>query len=157
MFGTGRKRPVLAAVLALVYPGLGHLYLRRWFRALVWFGLTASAVFLLVPPTTVPSGAGFVETFSAMTSSIQDLSLQNQLLLISMTALQMLDAYMLALDSDPARQQAADEESCPNCGKELDDDVSRRVTARGAVRLVARYFSMMLSSTASPKCRAVSS
>ncbi|MFO8115370.1 MAG: zinc ribbon domain-containing protein [Halorubrum sp.] len=29
-------RPVLAAVLALVFPGLGHLVLRRWGRALLW-------------------------------------------------------------------------------------------------------------------------
>lgn len=122
MFGTGRKRPVLAAVLALVYPGLGHLYLRRWFRALVWFGLTASAVYLLVPPATVEAGAGFFATFDAVTRSIQSLSLQNQLLLLSMTALQMLDAYMLALDTGEPAEEAA--ESCPNCGKDLDDEVT---------------------------------
>ena len=29
-------RPVLAAVLALAFPGLGHLVLRRWGRALLW-------------------------------------------------------------------------------------------------------------------------
>jgi hypothetical protein len=29
-------RPILAAVLALVFPGLGHLVLRRWGRALLW-------------------------------------------------------------------------------------------------------------------------
>lgn len=29
-------RPVLAAVLAMVLPGLGHLTLRRWGRALLW-------------------------------------------------------------------------------------------------------------------------
>lgn len=29
-------RPVLAAALALVFPGLGHLSLRRWRRALLW-------------------------------------------------------------------------------------------------------------------------
>ena len=29
-------RPVLAAVLALLFPGLGHLVLRRWGRALLW-------------------------------------------------------------------------------------------------------------------------
>jgi|SRR6056297_273455 len=29
-------RPVLAAVLALAFPGLGHLVIRRWGRALLW-------------------------------------------------------------------------------------------------------------------------
>ncbi|EMA69819.1 hypothetical protein C461_01631 [Halorubrum aidingense JCM 13560] len=29
-------RPVLAAVLAMLFPGLGHLLLRRWGRALLW-------------------------------------------------------------------------------------------------------------------------
>lgn len=31
-------RPWLAAVLALVFAGLGHAYLRRWARALLWLG-----------------------------------------------------------------------------------------------------------------------
>jgi hypothetical protein len=29
-------RPILAAVLAMLFPGLGHLLLRRWGRALLW-------------------------------------------------------------------------------------------------------------------------
>ncbi len=33
-----RLRPLFAALLALVLPGLGHLLLRRWGRALVWHG-----------------------------------------------------------------------------------------------------------------------
>ncbi len=33
-----RLRPLLAALLALVLPGLGHLLLRQWGRALVWHG-----------------------------------------------------------------------------------------------------------------------
>lgn len=32
------KRLWLASALAVIYPGLGHVYLREWLRALLWFG-----------------------------------------------------------------------------------------------------------------------
>lgn len=38
-----------AVVLSLLYPGLGHIYLRAWVRALVWFGVVLSAVALVLP------------------------------------------------------------------------------------------------------------
>ncbi len=39
MTDTGRKRPLLAVVLAFIFPGLGHFYLRKWVRGLLWLGL----------------------------------------------------------------------------------------------------------------------
>ncbi len=48
-----RRRPWLAVVLALLIPGLGHAYLRRWGRALGWYvGITATLV-LLVPDAAI--------------------------------------------------------------------------------------------------------
>ena len=44
------RRGVIAAVLGFVYPGLGHVYLRKWVRALSWFVLAiATAVSCFVP------------------------------------------------------------------------------------------------------------
>ena len=40
-------RPVVAAVLAVVLPGLGHLLLRRWGRAIVWHGTIVGGTVLL--------------------------------------------------------------------------------------------------------------
>ena len=33
------KRPLVAALLSFLQPGLGHLYLREWLRAVLWAGL----------------------------------------------------------------------------------------------------------------------
>lgn len=37
---TGRRALILAVVLSLLLPGLGHAYLGRLWRALIWFGGT---------------------------------------------------------------------------------------------------------------------
>ncbi|SFR45091.1 MULTISPECIES: zinc ribbon domain-containing protein [Halorubrum] len=51
-----RRRPWLAALLALVVSGLGHAYLRRWARALGWYVAVTAAVFVFVPESAI-SGA----------------------------------------------------------------------------------------------------
>ncbi|TKX74917.1 zinc ribbon domain-containing protein [Halorubrum sp. GN11_10-6_MGM] len=51
-----RRRPWLAALLALVVSGLGHAYLRRWARAFGWYVAVTAAVFLFVPEPAI-SGA----------------------------------------------------------------------------------------------------
>ncbi|KOX96145.1 zinc ribbon domain-containing protein [Halorubrum sp. ASP1] len=51
-----RRRPWLAALLALVVSGLGHAYLRRWARGLGWYLTVAAAVFVFVPESAI-SGA----------------------------------------------------------------------------------------------------
>jgi hypothetical protein len=37
---TGRRAVILAVVLSLLLPGLGHAYMNRLGRALIWFGGT---------------------------------------------------------------------------------------------------------------------
>ena len=37
---TGRRAVVIAVVLSLLLPGLGHAYMNRLGRALIWFGGT---------------------------------------------------------------------------------------------------------------------
>ncbi|MFC7187441.1 DUF7575 domain-containing protein [Halorubrum yunnanense] len=51
-----RRRPWLAALLALVVSGLGHAYLRRWARGLGWYVAVTAAVFVFVPESAI-SGA----------------------------------------------------------------------------------------------------
>ncbi|WP_096393268.1 zinc ribbon domain-containing protein [Halorubrum trapanicum] len=48
-----RRRPWLAALLALVVSGLGHAYLRRWARALGWYVAVTAAVFVFVPESAI--------------------------------------------------------------------------------------------------------
>ena len=47
---TGGKRPWLAALLGTFATGLGHLYLRRWWRGVGWFAAALVASYLFVPP-----------------------------------------------------------------------------------------------------------
>jgi len=115
----GTRRAWLAAALALVYPGLGHLYLRLWARSVVWFGVLAGATFFLLPQVAVgpqPGPAAVVDAAGAAWSST---SVRSRALLAGMVALQSVDAFLLA-----ATGGDAGEESCPACGEGLDDDVA---------------------------------
>lgn len=121
MTDTGRKRPWLAVLLALVYPGLGHLYLRLWFRSLMWFGLMASSIVVLLPEAAVQQGdTGFTAAFVAVRDGVAALPLESQLLLTSLTILQIVDAYVLARRSGESGETGPE---CPSCGKELDEDI----------------------------------
>ena len=46
------RRLIIAILFALIYPGLGHVYLKSWIRAVTWF-LLAIATTILVVPTPI--------------------------------------------------------------------------------------------------------
>ncbi|WP_123621344.1 zinc ribbon domain-containing protein [Halorubrum sp. CSM-61] len=48
-----RRRPWLAALLALVVSGLGHAYLRRWARAFGWYAVITATLVFAVPDAAV--------------------------------------------------------------------------------------------------------
>lgn len=114
-------RPWLAALLAIVQPGLGHIYLREWIRALTWFVLWLATVMLLVPFAYATGGsAGAIETVRAVLTALDEVPLAGQLTLLAVTSFSAFDAYWLA-----TRNRAADNEvaRCPNCGKEVDESL----------------------------------
>jgi hypothetical protein len=47
-----RFRPYVAALLGLLVTGLGHLYLRRWLRAIAWLALAFGVSIAFVPEST---------------------------------------------------------------------------------------------------------
>jgi len=116
--GESRSRPWLAAVLAFVMPGAGHLYLRSWIRALLWFGLFYTT-FLLVVPTEAQQVEFSVE---GLLTAVRAVPLEAQVAVVGITALNMADAYWLATKEN-ASVAAGGAATCPNCGKELDDDI----------------------------------
>jgi hypothetical protein len=123
-----RKRPALAAMLALIYPGLGHLYLRLWARSLMWFALVAASVVVLVPAEAAiePAGGGAVAAAESVWAEMKALPLQSKLMLSTITAMEMLDAYMLARrerSNAGARDAGEVDGSCPSCGKDLDEEL----------------------------------
>lgn len=111
-----RKRPWLAALLAALVTGLGHLYLRRVGRALAWLA------------AIVATGLLFVDA-----SALEALARRESVELPSITpllivgTLNVVDAYLLARaqNSIARLSNAATGEltHCPNCGKELDPDL----------------------------------
>jgi hypothetical protein len=61
------RRPVVAALLSFLQPGLGHLYLREWLRAVLWAGLWVGSLVVvadsagldLADPAAVAAAVGF--------------------------------------------------------------------------------------------------
>jgi hypothetical protein len=117
---TSAKRPWLAALLAFLVPGLGHLYLRKWFRALLWF-----TTVLLVGQLLVPAGAMSQElSLEAFSQNIEAIPQQAILALLTVTGLSMVDAYLIARRDRRTAARAEATTTCPNCGKELDEDLT---------------------------------
>ena len=115
-----RTRAFLAAVLATVYPGLGHVYLRAWFRAFAWFGLTIMTVAFVVPPDVlamVESGG-----LGAVTKASEALPLEATVAIVAVRLLNVVDAAWLGMHPRPSAR-AVDGVACPNCGRELDADL----------------------------------
>ena len=135
------KRPWLAAVLAVVYPGLGHVYLRKWFRALAWFLLTFATVSVFLPQSAIPESGGF--SLDAVLAASESLPLEASLALLVLTILNIADAYYLARQRSAGADTAGgdatgpigsaigvggdenDESSgrCPHCGRETDTEL----------------------------------
>lgn len=127
-----KKRPWLAALLSILWPGLGHAYLRAWARALLWLLMLVLTSVVLVPPSITPSSVSveaFMQAYRQIPTSVS-------LVVFALTILCALDAYRLARERNRERatatagrfQSATSDESgqlttCPNCGKELDEDL----------------------------------
>jgi hypothetical protein len=125
----GGKQPWKAAVLALTYPGLGHLYLRAWRRGLAWLGLifvVSQLPIALFSPETALNGRLNVDTVLAAARAIP---LYLPLLTVGVVGLSTVDAYRQAERgvhhrprsrgrSTRGRQSAT---RCPHCGESLGD------------------------------------
>jgi len=122
---TRRKRPWLAVVLAIIYPGLGHVYLRKWGRALLWFVLIVTSTMFLIPDEAAPTSL----SVEALLTSAERIPLEVSLLLLVLSLLSVIDAYWLANQINDMARPTVDEtgnvqaEDCPHCGKELDEDL----------------------------------
>ncbi|MFC3478418.1 zinc ribbon domain-containing protein [Halobacterium litoreum] len=128
------RRGVIAAVLGFVYPGLGHVYLRKWVRALSWFVLAIATAALVVPTSAY-------EAFNArgaqgLLEASESFGIEVTLSLLAIRLLNVADAYLVAVreSESTARGATGDAggsesppepaaETCPSCGKELDEDL----------------------------------
>ena len=114
-----RKRPWLAALLAFIHPGLGHVYLREWVRALLWFGLVLTTASFLVPEGILPE----TMTLESIRQMSEALPLEAVLALATITIMSMVDAYWMANRSNQQQQEASEGVRCPNCGRDVDESL----------------------------------
>ena len=89
-----RRRPWLAALLALVVSGLGHAYLRRWGRALGWYVAVTAAVFVFVPESAI-SGA-----FAGNPPTIREVAPA-----AAVVGASVIDAYVVALRNNRTHER----------------------------------------------------
>ena len=119
-----RKRAAIAGVLSVVYPGLGHLYLREWLRAFAWLGVALLTAMLVMPESAVTA---FEEGgFSAFMAASAEVPTGAFLALFMIRALNVLDAVWLGLRPKPTATplpHRPETPTCPHCGKELDADL----------------------------------
>jgi len=111
-----RKRPWLAAVLAVVATGLGHVYLRRVRRAAGWLAVLLGVSFLFV------DGAALTALVNG--DPVDPLAVAP---VVVVGALSVVDAYLVARAQNALARITATPDGqvthCPNCGRELDPSI----------------------------------
>lgn len=113
------RRPLVAAMLSFVQPGLGHLYLREWFRAGLWATLWVGSLGLVLSAAGLElSSAETVAALAGVFAVIEGFPTGAVLSMVAVAVFATLDAYWLAARDD--RRLAGDVGRCPDCGKELD-------------------------------------
>lgn len=132
-----RKRPWFAVALTMLVPGLGHLYLRLWGRALLWLAMAGLGLGLAAPPGTMPNAlapGAILDTLAGVSPGsalafFSSLPPESMVLLSGVLALCIVDAYLMTIRRNAvlnrAERIAAGEQpqQCPNCGREVDQDI----------------------------------
>ncbi|WP_244605382.1 zinc ribbon domain-containing protein [Halorhabdus rudnickae] len=111
-----RRRPWVAAALSVLFPGLGHAYLREWLRMGMWLALMVAVVSFLLPPSIVPQEV----TFDAVMAASRNLPTDLSLVILALRTLNVFDAYVIARQAQN-RTAVETGQQCPHCGHELED------------------------------------
>lgn len=109
----------MAALLSFVQPGLGHLYLREWLRAVAWGGLWFGTLAIVVD--TAGGEFGPAELLAAVVgffAAVDGLPFEAMVGLFAVTAFATFDAFWIAARNN--RRLATDAHRCPHCDGELD-------------------------------------
>lgn len=129
MSGTG-PRPWLAGLLALIYPGLGHVYVRAWGRALLWFALSIATTLFVVPDGVAETANPFADPMAASEAIVAQTPTLGVVSILLVVAFSMVDAYLTARragDSTTSEESTAEPsapQTCPECGREVDSELS---------------------------------
>ena len=117
-----QRRSIIASVLAFIYPGLGHVYLRAWVRAFAWFALALVTAAMVVPESALSafqSGG-----LSGLMTASENFPIEVTLSLLAVRVLNVIDAYLTGLQiKEEPTEEGESAASCPECGRELDEDL----------------------------------
>ncbi|MUW15466.1 zinc ribbon domain-containing protein [Halorubrum sp. CBA1125] len=125
----GQLRPVLAAVLAMALPGLGHLLLRRWGRALLWHVTIIGgglALFGLYDVSIDPSMTNPTEVAAALPTDVT-------LPIVLLYVISAVDAYLVGRADAAERDRAAAAETLRRRAASVNDDGAAGAAASAAV------------------------
>ncbi|WP_254767283.1 zinc ribbon domain-containing protein [Salinilacihabitans rarus] len=113
-------RALAAGGLSVLVPGAGHALLRDWVRALLFAGLYVSAVAVFLPTEGIAAAdsmAAAMDVVSEETTSIDRFALSFLVLFAA------IDASFRALELTPGTRRSTDGPTCPNCGREVDEEL----------------------------------
>ena len=116
-------RAIAAAGLSVFMPGAGHALIRDWLRAFVFAALYISAVLLFFPTGEIAAAGSMSEAMDIVTAETDTMS---QFALSFLVLFAAIDATFRALGFPPGSSgsgESSDGPTCPECGKELDDDL----------------------------------
>jgi len=117
-------RALAAGGLSVLFPGAGHAIIRDWLRALVFAGLYLSAIVLFLPSFDQLAAAGSMAERAELLGT--EIDTIGQFVLSFVVLFAAIDATFRALGFPPGSNGAggADGPTCPQCGKELDEDLA---------------------------------
>jgi hypothetical protein len=134
-------RPLLAALLAMALPGLGHVVLRRWGRALLWHLTIVGGGVALFALYDVPVGSTISPAEAAETAAA--LPIDVTLPIAVLYALSAVDAYLVGR-SDVAERRRTDataeairRRAASDDGDEIDDPAGDPAGANSSSPTVA--------------------
>lgn len=110
-------RAMAAVLLSLVFPGVGHVYLRDWIRAILFATFFLTAVILFVPITTVAEAGSVTGAHEQLVEGVSTMDLA---LLVFVVCFCAIDAGLRGASRPRGGEPGTDAPACPNCGRELD-------------------------------------
>ncbi|MBZ6494733.1 zinc ribbon domain-containing protein [Natrinema longum] len=120
-------RALLAAGLSVIMPGAGHVLVRDWLRAALFAGLflSVSAFFLPIDQLTAAGPiTSYDEAFEQATIMAEETDVMAQFFLSFIALFAAVDSAFRALGYLPGGNTETDESTCPECGKEIDEDLA---------------------------------
>ncbi|WP_265110369.1 zinc ribbon domain-containing protein [Halosolutus halophilus] len=114
-------RALAAAGLSVVMPGAGHALIRDWIRALIFSGLFLSAFVVLLPAEQIAAADTVTDGMDVVTEETTTL---RRFVLMFIVLFATIDATFRAMGFPPNAADTGDGPTCPECGKELDEDLT---------------------------------